>query len=82
MTKENQPLFFVIRKDKWADHYKYTIMQDKAFTLEEATRKVLAYEEINADKDHTYHLNKVDPYLEDTKETVILENGANDVTSG
>ena len=81
MTKENQQLFFVVRKDKWTDHYKYTIMQDKAFTLEEATRKVLAYEEINADKDHTYHLNKVDEWLEDTKETVILENGANDVSS-
>ena len=29
MTKENQQLFFVVRKDKWTDHYKYTIMHQE-----------------------------------------------------
>jgi len=73
MTKENDKMFFVIRKDKWpAGHFKYTIMKDKPFTLTEATRMLLAYEQINDDKDHTYHLNSVDEYLEAPKETLVL----------
>ena len=72
MTKENDKMFFVIRKDKWpAGNIKYTIMKDKPFTLTDATRMLLAYEQINDDKDHTYHLNSVDEYLEDPKSTVI-----------
>ena len=72
MTKENDKMFFVIRKDKWpAGHCKYTIMKDKPFTLTDATRMLLAYEQINDDKDHTYHLNSVDEYLEDPKKTTI-----------
>ena len=72
MTKENNKMFFVIRKDKWpAGNVKYTIMKDKPFTLTDATRMLLAYEQINDDKDHTYHLNSVDEYLEDPKSTVI-----------
>tara|TARA_R100000742_G_C4233066_1_gene54243 strand:+ start:227 stop:565 length:339 start_codon:yes stop_codon:yes gene_type:complete len=72
MTKENNKMFFVIRKDKWpAGNIKYTIMKDKPFTLTDATRMLLAYEQINDDKDHTYHLNSVDEYLEDSKSTVI-----------
>jgi hypothetical protein len=72
MTKENEKMFFVIRKDKWpGGRCKYTIMKDKPFALTDATRMLLAYEQINDDKDHTYHLNSVDEWLEAPKSTVI-----------
>ena len=78
MTKENNKMFFVIRKDKWpAGNIKYTIMKDKPFTLTDATRMLLAYEQINDDKDHTYHLNSVDEYLEAPKETLVLTKDDN-----
>ena len=35
--------YFIIRKDKWLDgKVKFTIMKDASFTLEEATKNLLA----------------------------------------
>ncbi len=70
---EQENKFFVIREDKWPNgRVKYTIMKDTAFTLEEATRNLLAYEQLNDDKDHTYHLNKVDQYLTSKEQPLVL----------
>ena len=56
--------YFVIRKDKWFDgKIKFTICKDRTFTLEEATRNLLAYDQLNDNKDYSYHLQKVNPYL-------------------
>ena len=65
--------FFVIRKDKWPNgRVKHTIMKETSFTLEEATKMLLAYEQLNDDKDHTYHLNKVDEYLTNNEQPLVL----------
>ena len=68
--------YFVIRKDKWFDgKVKFTICKDKTFTLEEATRNLLAYDQLNDNKDYSYHLQKVDPqFMEDTNPLVLNED--------
>lgn len=66
--------FFIIRKNHWKhrNYFTYEIMKERAFSLEEATRKLLAYEQLNEDKDITYHLNKVDEYLTSNEEPLVL----------
>jgi len=68
--------YFVIRKDKWFDgKVKFTICKDRTLTLEEATRNLLAYDQLNDNKDYSYHLQKVDPqFMEDTNPLVLSED--------
>jgi len=68
--------YFIIRKDNWkhVNKVRFTIMKDEAFTLEEATRNLLAYDQLNDNKDYSYHLQKVDyKFLEETKPLVLTE---------
>ena len=68
--------YFIIRKDNWkhVNKVRFTIMKDEAFTLEEATRKLLAYDQLNDNKDYSYHLQKVDPqFMADTTPLVLTE---------
>ena len=70
---EQENKFFVIRKDRWPNNrVKYSIMKETAYSLEEATKILLAYEQLNDDKDHTYHLNKVDEYLTNREQPLVL----------
>lgn len=70
---EQENKFFVIRKDRWPNNrVKYSIMKETAYSLEEATKILLAYEQLNDDKDHTYHLNKVDEYLTSNEQPLVL----------
>ena len=70
---EQETKFFVIRKDRWPNNrVKYSIMKETAYSLEEATKILLAYEQLNDDKDHTYHLNKVDEYLTTNEQPLVL----------
>ena len=68
--------YFIIRKDKWFDgKIKFQIMKDASFTLDEATRNLLAYDQLNDNKDYSYHLQKVDPqFMEDTNPLVLTED--------
>ena len=45
------------------EHFKYNIMKDKAFTLNEATKMLIAYEQLNDNEDVKYHLQEVDLLL-------------------
>jgi len=46
--------YFIIRKDKWFDgKVKFQIMKDASFTLDEATRNLLAYDQLNDNKDYS-----------------------------
>ena len=68
--------YFIIRKDNWkhVNKIRFTIMKDEAFTLEEATRNLLAYDQLNDNKDYSFHLQKVDPqFMEDTTPLVLTE---------
>jgi len=74
---ENEKLYFVIRKDNWPNgRVKYNIMKEKPFELSEATRMLLAYEQLNDDEDVSYHLNKVEETLKNDKDTVVMANGS------
>jgi hypothetical protein len=67
--------YFIIRKDKWyGEKVKFTIMKETSFTLDEATRNLLAYDQLNDNKDYSYHLQKVDyKFLEETQPLVLTE---------
>jgi hypothetical protein len=77
---ENEKLYFVIRKDNWPNgRVKYNIMKEKPFELSEATRMLLAYEQLNDDKDHTYHLLPLEEFLSNSKDTVVMANGSHNM---
>jgi len=57
---ENKDRFFIIEKRSWRHGSpRYSIMKDKHFDLTEATRNLLALEQLNDDKDITYFLELV-----------------------
>ena len=69
-----EKLFFVIEEHKWSYpnvHFKYNIMKDKAFPLAEATKMLLAYEQLNDNEDVKYHIQEVDLMLGDSKKTIV-----------
>jgi hypothetical protein len=69
-----EKLFFVIEEHKWSYpnvHFKYNIMKDKAFPLAEATKMLLAYEQLNDNEDVKYHIQEVDLMLGDSKKTIL-----------
>ena len=74
MDKESK--FFIIEKEYFLGEARYSIYSKDIFNLTTATRKLLALDELNNNKDITYHLQKVDPYLDNSKDTVILANGS------
>ena len=58
-----QKQYFVIEKAVWNfnNHEpRYSIMKDKAFSLEDATKMLIAYEQLNDQEEKTYHLQCVD----------------------
>jgi thiaminase len=72
---ENTKKYFVIEEHKWSypkEHFKYNIMKDKAFTLNEATKMLIAYEQLNDNEDVKYHLQEVDLLL--NSEPLILKD--------
>jgi hypothetical protein len=75
MENEN-PMFFIIKKNKWSHKTTYQIMKEQPFNLTEATKMLLAYEQLNDDEDVSYHLNKVEEYLKNDKDSVVLSNGS------
>ena len=72
MKDENKDEYFIIKKHKWFDHTSYEIMKAKPFDQTQAIRILLAYEQLNDNKDTTYHSNKVEQYFEEPKDTLVL----------
>ena len=57
MTKElNEKEFFIIKKAKYIG---YQIWDNKSFDLTTAVKKLLALDELNDDKETSYHLQEV-----------------------
>jgi len=77
MDKESK--FFIIEKEYFLGEARYSIYSKDIFNLTTATRKLLALDELNNNKDITYHLQKVDPYLDDNKDTVVMANGSHNI---
>ena len=75
MNEKNNDRFFIIERRSWRrNNPNYSIMKDKHFDLTEATRNLLALEQLNDDKDITYFLEAV--HGEPLKlEDEVKENG-------
>jgi phage-related protein len=76
---ENENKFFIIEKEYFLGEARYSIYSKDLFDLTTATKKLLALDELNNNKDITYHLQKVDPYLDDSKNTVVMANGSHNI---
>mgnify|MGYP000418149102 FL=1 len=62
MEDKKEDKFFIIKKYKFLKYDNYEIMKSKPFSLTEALRMLLAYDQLNDNKDVSYHLNKVDSF--------------------
>ena len=62
MEGKKEDKFFIIKKYKFLKFDNYEIMKSKPFSLTEALRMLLAYDQLNDNKDVSYHLNKVDSF--------------------
>ena len=62
MEYKKEDKFFIIKKYKFLKYDNYEIMKSKPFSLTEALRMLLAYDQLNDNKDVSYHLNKVDSF--------------------
>ena len=60
MTEKNNNRYFIIEKRSWRiDNPSYNIIKDKHFDLTQATRNLLALDQLNDDKEVTYFLEEV-----------------------
>tara|TARA_B110000902_G_C14148610_1_gene528643 strand:- start:502 stop:750 length:249 start_codon:yes stop_codon:yes gene_type:complete len=67
--------YFVIEKNKYTypnKHSKYSIMKSKSFDLKTATRMLVAYEQLNDDKDKSFYLQNVDLLMGSKEEPLLL----------
>ena len=62
MEDKKEDKFFIIKKYKFLKFNNYEIMKSKPFSLTEALRMLLSYDQLNDNKDVSYHLNKVDSF--------------------
>ena len=81
---ENIKQYFIIEKSVWNFNKepRYSIMKDRAYTLNEATKMLIAYEQLNDTEEKTYYLQEVDLLLGQEKPLVLKDevkgNGISD----
>lgn len=70
---ENTKQYFIIEKSVWNFNKepRYSIMKDRAYTLNEATKMLIAYEQLNDQEEKTYFLQEVDLLLGQEKPLVL-----------
>ena len=70
---ENTKQYFIIEKAVWNFNKepRYSIMKDRAYTLNEATKMLIAYEQLNDQEEKTYFLQEVDLLLGQEKPLVL-----------
>ena len=67
--------YFVIEKNKYSypdEHFKYSIMKSKSFDLKTATTMLVAYEQLNDDKNKSFYLQNVDLIMGNNEEPLLL----------
>jgi len=67
--------YFVIEKNKYSypnEHFKYSIMKSKLFNLKTATTMLVAYEQLNDDKDKSFYLQNVDMIMGNNEQPLVL----------
>ena len=72
---ENIKTYFIIEKAIWNfdKNPKYSIMKDRAYNLNEATKMLIAYEQLNDTEEKTYYLQEVDLLLGQEKPLVLKD---------
>ena len=71
-----QKQYFIIEKTIWNFNNgepRYSIMKDKAYNLNEATKMLIAYEQLNDQEEKTYYLQEVDLLLGQEKPLVLKD---------
>tara|TARA_R100001129_G_scaffold107222_1_gene73392 strand:+ start:208 stop:486 length:279 start_codon:yes stop_codon:yes gene_type:complete len=70
---ENTKQYFIIEKVKYNfdKQPRFNIMKDKAYALSEATKMLIAYEQLNDQEEKTYFLQEVDLILGQEKPLVL-----------
>ena len=70
-----QKQYFIIEKSVWNFNKepRYSIMKDRAYTLNEATKMLIAYEQLNDQEEKTYYLQEVDLLLGQEKPLVLTD---------
>ena len=81
---ENTKQYFIIEKAEWNfdKQPRFNIMKDRAYNLNEATKMLIAYEQLNDQEEKTYYLQEVDLLLGQEKPLVLKDevkgNGISD----
>ncbi len=72
---ENTKQYFIIEKAVWNfdKNPRYSIMKDRAYNLNEATKMLIAYEQLNDTEEKTYYLQEVDLLLGQEKPLVLKD---------
>jgi len=70
-----QKQYFIIEKAEWNfdKQPRFSIMKDRAYTLNEATKMLVAYEQLNDTEEKTYYLQEVDLLLGEEKPLVLKD---------
>ena len=70
---ENIKQYFIIEKAEWNfdKQPRFSIMKDRAYNLNEATKMLIAYEQLNDQEEKTYFLQEVDLLLGQEKPLVL-----------
>ena len=72
---ENTKTYFIIEKAVWNFNKepRFSIMKDRAYTLNDATKMLIAYEQLNDTEEKTYYLQEVDLLLGEEKPLVLKD---------
>jgi len=72
---ENIKTYFIIEKSvyNFDKQPRFNIMKDRAYNLNEATKMLIAYEQLNDTEEKTYFLQEVDLLLGQEKPLVLKD---------
>ena len=79
---ENTKTYFIVEKAVWNFNKepRYSIMKDRAYNLNDATKMLIAYEQLNDQEEKTYFLQEVDLLLGQEK-PLVLKDEVKDTSS-
>ena len=72
---DTEKKYFIIEKTKWNfdKEPRFNIMKNRAYNLNEATKMLIAYEQLNDTEEKTYFLQEVDLLLGQEKPLVLKD---------
>ena len=75
LIMENINTYFIIEKSvyNFDKQPRFNIMKDRAYNLNEATKMLIAYEQLNDTEEKTYYLQEVDLLLGKEKPLVLKD---------